>query len=205
MHEAGLSTTPNLYLEGGQKPGNVSLLILGIAGLGLLLILCVAVLFFPNTVFRSQPVDASAVPATGVSVAKATGRFQKLKRLEPSIELGRGTHRFREANANLAPLGAQRLMVYIHYVESFKGVGITLFRNKTDWAAFVDPSHTLDVEPGKLLGWRDRWAVRLRYKNDQGKSQALILTFDDTGPQFGFLNALQQMGFPVGTGKLVPA
>jgi len=172
------------------------------AGLGLLLILSVAALFFPSTVFRPYPVDAGAVPVTAESAVKATGRFQKLKQLEPSIEPGRGTRRFREAIANLVPLEAQRLMVHIHFVLRHTLYGIVpLFRQESDWAVIVDPSHTRDVEPGKLYGWRERWAVRMRYSDQKGKPQALILIFGEAGEQAGFLSALQEMGFPLGTGS----
>ena len=202
LRDAGLTATTNLYLAGGEKPAKTNTLILAIVGLGLLLVLCVVALFFPRTVFRPQPVDAMAVPVTGTSVARATGRFQKLKQLEPSIEPGRGTRRFQEGNANLVPLDTQRLMVYIHYVlrQTLAGV-VPLFRQESHWAVIVDPSNTRDVEPGKLYGLRERWAVRMRYQDQKNKPQALILSFDEAGAQAGFLSALQEMGFPVGTGS----
>ena len=202
LTEAGLTATADLYLADGEKPGKANTLILGITALGLLVLLCAATLFFPSTVFRPQPVAAGTVPAAGTSVIKATGRLQKLKQLEPSIETGRGTRRFREANASLVPMEAQRLMVYIHYVlrQTLYGI-IPLGRQESHWAAIVDPSHTRDVEPGKLYGWRDRWAVQMRYQDEKSKLQALILSFDDAGAQAGLLKALQEMGFSVGGGS----
>jgi heat shock protein HtpX len=61
------------------------------------------------------------------------------------------------------------------------------------------------VEPGRLYGWRDRWAVQMRYDDAKGKPQTLILSFDGAGEQAGFLNTLQETGFPVGTGSSAPA
>ncbi len=200
LREAGLTTTTNLYLAEGQKPTRPGFFIAAIAGLGLLLALCVATLFFPSTVFRPQPVDAAAVPSTGAMV-KATGRFKKVKRVEPSIEFGRGGHSFRETIANLVPLDAQRLMVYVRLVQRHTLYGvIPLFKQQSDWAVVVDPSHTRDIEPGKLYGWRDRWAVRMRCEDQKGRLQALILSFDGAGAQASFLNMLHERGFPVEIG-----
>jgi hypothetical protein len=85
-----------LALDAGERPGQAGGLVLAIAGLGVLLLLCVATLFFPSTVFFPQPVEATAAPAAGEFVTKATGRFRKLAKLEPAIEVGKGARRFRK-------------------------------------------------------------------------------------------------------------
>jgi hypothetical protein len=205
LQSGGLATTSNLYLADRQKPAAASIVMLGLAGAGLLLILCALALIFPGTVFRPSPVDATVVPVTGQFVTKASGHFQRLKQGPPAVELGNGTRRFREANANLVPQEAQRLMVYIHHIDVTKTYGITTSRNESHWAAFVDPGRTVDVQPGMLFARRDRDAVRMRYNDEEGKLQELILTFDEAGAQAGFLNALRERGFPVGTGSPVPA
>lgn len=205
IEEAGLTTTANLYLDLGEKPGSAGGLIAAVAGLALVLVLCIVMQFFPSVVFQPGPVSAAAGPAAGDLVPKATGRFHKLKRLEPSIELGRGTHRFREANANLVPLEGWRLMVHIHYIQRRRVYGITLFKQKSDWAVLLDPARTSAVEPGKLLGWRDRWAARIPYQDDAGTAQVLFLSFDTAGAQARVLDALQEIGFAVASGAPAPA
>jgi heat shock protein HtpX len=193
-----------LALDAGERPGQAGGLVLAIAGLGVLLLLCVATLFFPSTVFFPQPVEATAAPAAGEFVTKATGRFRKLAKLEPAIEVGKGARRFREVVARLVPLEGQQVMVYVHLVESQGVYGIPLFQQRSNWAIWIDPANTLSVEPGKLLGWRDRCAAQVQYSGDKGKLQTLILTFDDAGAQLAVLSALQQMGFAVGTGSPAP-
>lgn len=199
--QAGLAANPSLYVAAGEAPGRASSLILMIAGLGLVVILCLATLLLcPATVFRPCPVEPGATPSTGEPTAKATGRFQRLKQLQPSPVAGRGTRRFREANANLVALESQRLMVLIHYVEGYGVVGIPLFRRGSDWAVLLEPSHTLELVPGKLYAWRERWAFRLLHKPGEQKPQTLILSFDSAGAISEVFSSLQQMGFSVGTG-----
>ncbi len=197
LSQVGLVATPSLYIAANETPGKAGSIIPMIAGLGLVLVLCLATLFFPATVFRPCPVEPGVTPGSDEPIVKATGRFQRLKQLQPSPVTGRGTRRFREANANLIALEAQRLWVHIHHVERYSAVGIPLFRRKSDWAVFVDPSHTIDVVPGKLYTWRERWAVRFRHQRGEGKPQTLILSFDSAGAQSEALNSLEQTGFSV--------
>ena len=59
----------------------------------------------------------------------------------------------------------------------------------------------IDIEPGKVYGWKDRWAVRLRYKDEKEQSQTLFVIFNQPGLQAEFASLLRQTGFAVGTGE----
>ena len=58
----------------------------------------------------------------------------------------------------------------------------------------------IDIEPGKLYGWRDRWAVRFRYKGRNDKPETLLVSFDHAAGQASLVELLCKMGFAVGAG-----
>jgi len=204
IRSAGFDTISTLYIGEGEKPVDVAQQTGLAVGLGAILLLCVATFFFPGAVFAPRPVDSLATPATSNPDVKATGQFRKLASVRPSIRIDKGTRKFNNAVANILPLEDRRLMVYIHHVMTTKTYGITVRKQESDWGAFVDSANTLDIEPGKLYGWRDRPAVRLRYKDENEKQQALIVSFNHSGAQADFVNLLRQTGFIVGSGEAPP-
>lgn len=201
IRSAGFDTISTLYIGEGEKPVDVAQQTGLAVGLGVILLLCVATFFFPGTVFAPRPVDSLAAPSPSNPEVKATGQFQKLASARPSIRIGKGTRKFNNAVANIIPLEDRRLMVYIHHVMTYKTYGITVRKQESDWGAFVDSAIVLDIEPGKLYGWRDRSAVRLRYKDEKERQQTLIVSFNHAGAQADFVGLLRQMGFMVGSGE----
>jgi hypothetical protein len=205
MHKAGVQTTATLYLTEGQKPADVTQSTLLVGGLLLVIVLCVATFFFPSTVFGPKPIDfAAATAAVGEPGVKATGRFQRLASVQPSITIGKGTRQFNNGIANIVTLNDGGVMLYIHHVLTYRTYGVKTGQRESDWAVMLDRSRVQEVEPGKVYGWRDRLAARVRYQTEAAapasKPQALIVTFNHAGAQRDFVNLLQQRGFTVGTG-----
>ncbi len=204
MHKAGVQTTSTLYLAEDQKPVNVTQGALLVGGLLVVILLCVTTFFFPSTVFGSNPIDfAAASAAVGNAGVKATGRFQRLATVEPSITLGKGTRQFNNGVANIVPLNDGGVMIYIHYVLTRRTYGVQTGKSESDWGVLLDRTRTQEVEPGKVYGWHDRLAVRLRYTAGDApgsKPQTLVMTFNHAGAQRDFTELLRQRGFLVSTG-----
>ena len=53
------------------------------------------------------------------------------------------------------------------------------------------------IEAGKLYGWEDRWAVRIRYRGQNDKPETLLVSFGHATLQSEFVQLLQKMGFLV--------
>lgn len=196
-----LQTTTDLYVADGQKPADLggSAVILAVGGV--VAALSIVPLFFPGTVFAAYPLDPNAQPPAERGPIKATGKFRKLKSMEP-LEIGKGTRNFSNAVANVIPRGERDLMVYIHYILRTKTYGITVNKQETDWGAFINDDNVQRIEAGKIYGWKDKWAVRFQYQDEKGKSQTLFVIFESTGTQVDFVNLLQKMGFEVVTGEV---
>ncbi len=200
MREAGLKTSSQLYIGDGERPPSASASLLAIIGLGLVALLCVATFFFPTTVFAPHPIDSAATTVTGEAGVKASGRFNRLKSFNPSIVFGRGQRSFNNSVANLVPLDNHQLAIYIHLVVTYRTYGVKTGQRESEWAVILDPANMRDVEPGKVYGWKDRWAMRFRYNDDRARTQTLIITFNHAAAQIGAINALRSLGFSVGTG-----
>jgi hypothetical protein len=205
MHKAGVQTTSTLYLSEGQKPADLGQSAILVSGLLLVSVLCLVTFFFPSTVFGPQPIDfAAASQVVGNPGIKATGRFQRLASVRPSIVIGKGVRQFNHGVANIVPLTDGGVMIYIHYVLTYRSYGVKTGQQESDWAVMLDRSRVQDAEPGKVYGWRDRLAVRVHYQDPAAaptsKPQTLIVTFNHAGAQQDFVNLLRQRGFIVGTG-----
>jgi len=93
-------------------------------------------------------------------------------------------------------------MIYIHHIRTTKTYGVTVNRRESDWGVFIDPANVIDIEPGKLYGWKDRAAVRLRYRDEAQKEQTLYVSFNHAAAQAEFAGLLRRMGFAVGSGEM---
>ena len=202
LREVGWALASKLYLEENQKPARASDIIRGIAILGFILLLCAVPLLFPSTVFSPQPTAPYLAPESGEPGVKATGRFLRLKSVEPVAEVGKGARSFREAVANIVPQDERRLLVHIHYVLNIRSGLLRVATQTSDWAVFLEPQNVMDVTPGKLYGWKDRWAVRVNYHDEKQKARALIVSFNHAGAQSDFVDLLRKMGFTMGTEHL---
>jgi hypothetical protein len=167
-----------------------------------MLLVSVVPFFFPSTVFGPCPVDTSAGPPPARSEVRATGRFDQLIQLEPTIRVGERTRTFANAAAKVIPLAENRLMIYIRHVAKARSKGGTADAAETNWGAFVDTKTVRAIEPGKIYGWRDRWAVRFRYTGSEKKEEeTLLATFESAAAQVHFVNLLQKSGFALVAGK----
>lgn len=197
--DAGLQTNIDLYIAEGQKPPTVgtvwTLLLLGVA----LMAVGAVSLTFRGVVFGPAPVEPTVAPAVGQPGTQASGTFLKLKSVQP-LEVGRGTRQFENAVANLVPLEDRRLLVYIHHIVTTRAYGIKVGQQESHWGAFIGQDNVVSIEPGKLYAWRERPAVRLRYRDAKGKEQDLVVSFNHAAAQAGFVEMLRQMGFAVGSG-----
>jgi hypothetical protein len=197
--DAGLNIALGAYVGENDKPPSLPLALGATLILGGILFLCLVTLFFPSTVFAPRPVDVMAVPAApGTDPGlKASGQFLQLQSVSP-LQVGRRKRKFSNAFANLIPAEGSQLVVYIHHILHVKSYGITVRTVETHWGAFVDPSRVRSVEPGQLYAWRERPAVRLRYLDEKGKEQALIVSFNHAGAQGSFVELLRKTGFSIG-------
>jgi hypothetical protein len=166
--EAGFITSPYIYIREGDKPGDpgVQAFIAVLLAGGILF--SIVPFFFPATVFLPKPVDATAtaIPTKkkGEGI-KATGRFLKMKKMEPTIVPGKNWQKYTETVANIISLEGERLMVYIHHVVRYNFIPIS----KTHWGIFLTPRNARDIQQGVKLGWNDRPAVEITYPSKDGQ------------------------------------
>lgn len=201
INSAGFQTIDSLYIEEGRQPGNLLLYLLEGAGIAFVLLLCVVIFVFPTTVFHPNPVQQVTPGEEVRSVTRATGTFQQLKRIEPALEFGKAKRKFQNAAANLFTADPGWMGVYIHFIYTYRVYGIQVSKQESDWAVIVKPTQVVALEPGKLYGWRDRWAVSCRYRDDNEKEQTLIVIFETAAAQVSYVNYLRSKGYPVSTGQ----
>ncbi len=203
IKKADLITTSTLYIRDGETPPSASGSLAMVIGLSALALLCVATFFFPTTVFGPKPIDLGAtteVTATPDRAAWASGRFKKLSSMQPEFVFGKGQRTFTNAVVNLIPLESRQLMLYIHHVMTYRTYGVKVSEQQTDWGLLIDSATVIDIEPGKVYGWRDKWAVRFRYTTNGLKQQTAIVAFKQAATQAQLINLLRQIGFAVGSG-----
>jgi hypothetical protein len=201
IEKAGLKTTSMLYLGDSEAPPNATTSLATVAGLGLLSLLCVATFFFPTTVFGPKPIDLGATTTSTTDRATwATGTFRKLTTTQPPFVFGKGQRKFTNAVVNVIPLQSRQVMLYIHHVMTYRAYGFKVSQRQTDWGILLDSASMIDIEPGKVYSWRDRWAVRFRYDVNTAQPQTAIMTFEQAATQAQLVNLLRQLGFAVGSG-----
>jgi hypothetical protein len=196
IEEEGFTTTPALYLSEGAKPPTVGGSLTFVIVAGILLLTSLTGFLFPTVVFAARPLEVFNVPDEGNPGIKASGKFQALTQVRPTIEVGRKKQNFTRGVANIIPLGEDKLLIYIHHVVRSYVYGIKVGTQETDWGIFLDRANVTKVEPGKLYGWKTRWAVRFHYTNQKGKPQTVVISFDKPWGQTRFTDLLREMGFP---------
>lgn len=157
--------------------------------------------FFPSIVFVPSPVDTSAGPPPARPEVKATGQFVELTQLEPAIQVGERIQRFANEPANVVPLAKSRLMIYIRHTAKTRAKGGVARTAETDWGIFVDKKTVRAIEPGRIYGWKDRWAVRFRYSGLEEKEETLLAIFESAAAQAQFADLLVKSGFALVAGK----
>ena len=194
--EVGFVTTPDIYIAEGQKPSDsgVQAFITVLLSGGFLL--SIIPFFFPTTVFLPKAVDVTASTARKGSAIFATGRFLKMKKMEPKIEPGKRTQKFTNSVANIVPLQGQSVMVFIHHVVRYNFIPIS----KSHWGVILAPRTVNEIQPGLKLGWTDRPAVEFRLRSKDNNPETLLITFNNSLDQADFLNMLKEKDFRVGTG-----
>jgi hypothetical protein len=200
INAAGFQTNTVLYIEEGKKPGQTIVFLMQLAGMGLVGMLCIVTFFFPTIVFRVFPPQQVAPGETVNNTVKATGTFVQVKEMEP-LEFGKPKRKFTNSNANVLILDDKSLGVYIHFIYTTRVYGIQVSRQETDWMVLVKPSQIIAIEPGKLYGWRDVWAVSVRYRDANEKEQKVLISFVNASSQVSFVNYLRDKGFAVSSGQ----
>lgn len=194
-----LQTNFDIYIADGQSPPNLPssavLLIVGLLGCGL----GVIPFFFPGNVFAPHAVNRAAPRPAQRPALTVTGKFQKLKHLDP-LEIGKTRQNFTRAIGNLIFRGERELMVYIHHIVRTKTYGVTVSTTESDWAVFINSANVQSIRAGKLYGWKDTWGLALQYTDDRGKGQKLYLHFEDEGSLAQTVEMLEQMRFVVELG-----
>ena len=197
LRDEGLETTSRLYISEGATPPAMGRSLLFVIAVGILLLICIASFIFPNVVFAPHPLEAFEIPAEGNPGVKASGRFQALKQVRPTIEIGRKTRNFTRAVANIIPLAENKLVIYIHHIVRTYVYGIRVGKRESDWGIFLDRDNVTEIEPGKVYSLKNRWAVRFHYQGIKDKPQTLVISFDKPWGQSSFVGLLQEMGFQI--------
>jgi len=198
--EQGFSTTPDIYLSEGDKPaGDAQSLILVLVLAGLV-VGSIVPFFYPTTVFLPKPIEMFAMDSFSTTKKagglKATGRFIQLKKVEPSLELGKRKQKFTQAVANIIPMDQGDLIIYIHHVIRYNFITVS----KTHWGLFLNNKNVSVVEPGIKLGWKDNPAVQFNYSTEEGKPETLLLAFDHASDLTSYVKFLREKGFKIGSG-----
>lgn len=200
INSAGFQASSTLYIEEGKKPGQAMVFLLQLAAMGFAGLLCLVTFFFPTTVFQPYPAPQVAPGEQLSTVIKSTGTFQQVKKMEP-LEFGRSKRRFTNANANLFIVQDRSLAIYIHFIHTTRVYGIRVSKQETDWMILVKPQQVVAIEPGKIFGWRDVWAVSVRYRDPNEKEQTALISFVNAASQVNLVNYLREKGFAVSSGQ----
>jgi hypothetical protein len=196
---AGFQTSSTLYIEEGQTPGQVSTYVLALAAMVFAIVLCAGTFLFPAVAFGAFPVQQIPPDAQISKAVKATGNFQQVKSMQP-LEFAKAKKKYTDAVANLFVMDDRSVAVYIHFILTRRVYGIQVSKQETDWMALIKPNQTIAVEPGKIYGWRDRWAVSIRYKDPNDKPQTMLISFENAASQANFVNFLREKGYAVSSG-----
>jgi len=191
-----LFTSSAMHLNANQTPMNIGLAGLIVAGLGIVILVGVVAIFCPQTVFVPEPIPPAALFATGEPGMRVSGFFHRIRRLQPWIEFSDAVKHLREVTGELVFLKDRCLFVRIHHIAWHSPTSISAPR-EIEWGALIVPDHLLKIEPGKLYGWHDRWAVRLTYCDADNVPRALIVSFNHSGAQAEFINWLTHLGYSV--------
>jgi hypothetical protein len=196
--EYGWVGCTTLYLREGATPPSEQAALSASVGLGFVGLLSVVVLFFPRVVFEpSAPQMAGGVDLALLRLGvRASGRFQKLERLRPAIEIGRGSRKLTDAVANVVPLEDRRILIYVHHIVRSGAIKVS----EGNYGLVLDSGSVKSAETGKLYGWKDRWAVRLQHEDSGQKPRTVIVSFDSQEGQGSFLGLLRKAGILVGAG-----
>jgi hypothetical protein len=198
--QEGFATTAELYIAEGEKPsGTAETAALGIVLFALVIVGAIP-FFFPTTVFAPKPAELVTLDPTPSKKKRsgvfATGRFIKLKKVKPTLEIGKRMQKFTRAVANIIPAEKGDLVVYIHHVVRYNFIPVS----KTHWGVFLNPRIVQVAEPGLQYGWKDRPAVQINYAGKDNKSETLLLTFNKVSDQAFFLKLLREKGYRIGSG-----
>ena len=193
--DMGFRITPDIYIRENARPSSVwvmALLVVASSAVGLV---SVAIMAFPSLVFVPAEAQPGGVAEQwGVKQGvRATGRFQKLKKVRPSVEVGRRWRKFTTAVANVIPLENQRVMIYIHHIFRYSGIKVS----DTHWGVTFDPTNVVSVQPGKILRFRDRWAVRFVHRQRRDRPEELIVSFARPEDQADFVALLRGADFTI--------
>ncbi len=111
--DEGFDGTAQLYVKEGAKPPSESTALAMAVGGGVAILMSALVFFFPSVVFAPMAVLPGVVtnPDQLKLGVKATGRFLRLKRLQPAIEIGRGAMKFSNVVANIVSLQDRRILI----------------------------------------------------------------------------------------------
>ncbi|MCX7680755.1 MAG: hypothetical protein N2508_02100 [Anaerolineae bacterium] len=194
--DMGFRITPDIYIRESARPSGAltaDILVAVFVAAGLV---SLVILAFPSVVFVAAPAQPGGVTQQGGvrQGVQVTGRLQRLKRVQPTIEVGRGWRKFTKAVANIIPLEDRQVMVYVHCVYWYGGIKVS----DTHWGLTLDSMNVVFVEPGKVLGFKDRWAVRFVHRQRQGKPEELIVSFARPEDQAYFVALLRRAHFAIG-------
>jgi len=210
IRQAGYLTTPLTYLEENARPPEKLVSITTMLVLGFGLVLFSATFFFPSTLFQPMPVETFRIVDRDAAVDHtiwARGTFRKLNGLYPFIEFGGRNRRFRDTPVNVRPLPDHQILIQPLVHEGRRRLSLRLGHQSFDfsvgtapdqWAIVVDEENFIDMDPGKLYGWIDRWALRLRYSLPGAGTQTVILSFQNPIAQAECVDRLREIGFLVG-------
>lgn len=200
INGAGFQTSSALYIEEGQKPGQIIVYLLALAIMAFATVLCIVTFFFPSVAFGAFPVQQIPPDAKISKAIKATGNFQQVKTMQP-LEFAKARRKFTDAIANLFVMDDRSIGVYIRYILTRRVYGIQVSKQETDWMILIKPAQIMAVEPGKIYSWRDRWAISIRYKDSAERQQTAIISFEDSASQANFVNFLREKGHAVSSGQ----
>jgi len=199
--DKGVKITPDIFIRENAHPSSVPIaatLLVFFSVLGLASLVIVA---FPSVVFVSVVSQPSGDAQKGGvrQGVQVTGRLQKLKKIRPSIEVGRRWRKFTKGLANIIPLKNKQVMVYIRDITRYQGIKVS----DTHWGLTFNSTNVVSVESGKVLGFKDRWAVRFVHRQRRDKPEELIVSFDQPEDQAHFVALLRQAGFVISSTGII--
>lgn len=210
VRQAGYLTTSLVYLEENARPPEKLIMITTMFVLCLGVLLFAAAFLFPSTLFQAMPVETFRIVDRDAGVDHtiwARGTFRRLHGLYPFIDIGGRTRKFRDTPVNVSPLPGHQILIQPIVHEGRRTFSLRLGHQNFNfsigtspdqWAIVMHEENFVDMDPGKLYGWVDRWAIRIRYSLAGSGTQSVILSFQNPIAQAECVERLRETGFLVG-------
>ncbi len=189
-------------------------------------LVCGTTLLCPRGIFVDQSLPQRPVDYRAVIGMRVYGTFLRLLRGVPEPVFASSTRGILGVGVTVHELSEQRLFLQLYELRGARrsfisrmnvGRGTVImvdyphrgpqsaaetgFSGEPRWGILLEPEKITEATVGTLFGWKDRWAVFLRYRDANGTSRWLISAFERWDAYQVFCALLEARGIALTTGS----